>query len=127
VVRPALAGYLEALPEPGYQVQSAFDRLPHGLDPEAIAQVEQPAAVRDSQGGDFLWPDLIRAQHDLDFCGQPLHRHHLSSTSVGTYPQRATRASRPLVVVGCRPLPPTRIRATFAFSALAVETRRGPS
>ena len=69
-------GNVEQLPEPGHQVQPGRDHVPHGLDPEAAARVEQAAAVKDGEGTDLLRPDLIRPQHQQVFSCQPVHRQH---------------------------------------------------
>ena len=46
--RPAqpTPGHVEQLPEPGHQVQPGRDHVPHGLDPEPTARVEQAAPSR---------------------------------------------------------------------------------
>jgi hypothetical protein len=57
-------------------MQPGRDRPPDDLDPQTSIRVEQVAAVEDSQPTDLLRPSLIRPQHELIFCGQPLHQPH---------------------------------------------------
>jgi hypothetical protein len=72
-------GYVEDLTESTKEVQTSFDRLLRGLEPEATIRIEEAAAVEDGQGTDVLRPDFIRPEDKPVFRTQPLHRRHLTS------------------------------------------------
>jgi hypothetical protein len=71
--------HVEHLTEPREEMQSTFDRLLRGLDPEAAIGIEETAAIENAQGTNVLRPHLVRPQDQLVVRTQPLYRRHLTS------------------------------------------------